>query len=161
MAFVVFVVVRCVAAFGCRYFWEVVHEFSDEQKRKLLQFTTGSDRVPVGGLSKTKLIIAKNGPDSDRSVNPRPRGSTVAKAVTQYKWQFIFPAAFPHSVYMSYVFYKCFRISVICVQHAQQLLFVVPCLTAAISWQIAHGAHVLQRAAAARVPNENETKSAL
>ena len=78
MALVVFVTVRCVAAFGCRYFWEVVHEFSDEQKRKLLQFTTGSDRVPVGGLSKTKLIIAKNGPDSDRSVNLRPRGSTVA-----------------------------------------------------------------------------------
>ena len=73
---------RCVAAFG-RYFWEVVHEFSDEQKRKLLQFTTGSDRVPVGGLSKTKLIIAKNGPDSDRSVNPRPRGSTVALSQRQ------------------------------------------------------------------------------
>ena len=38
----------------------------EEQKRKLLQFTTGSDRVPVGGLSKLKLIIAKNGPDTDR-----------------------------------------------------------------------------------------------
>merc|ERR1712013_312611 len=35
-------------------------------KRKLLQFTTGSDRIPVGGLAKLKLIIAKNGPDSDR-----------------------------------------------------------------------------------------------
>ena len=44
----------------------MVHEFSEEQKRKLLQFTTGSDRVPVGGLSKLKLIIAKNGPDSNR-----------------------------------------------------------------------------------------------
>ncbi|XP_046684571.1 ubiquitin-protein ligase E3A-like [Homalodisca vitripennis] len=29
-------------------------------------FATGSDRVPVGGLSKLKLIIARNGPDSDR-----------------------------------------------------------------------------------------------
>lgn len=47
-------------------FWEIVHEFSEEQKRKLLQFTTGTDRVPVGGLSKLKLIIARNGPDSDR-----------------------------------------------------------------------------------------------
>ena len=65
-----------------------------EDKRKLLQFTTGrfvlqvpmlllkyfsaafdpsiltfpyfSDRIPVGGLAKLKLIIAKNGPDSDR-----------------------------------------------------------------------------------------------
>ena len=39
-----------------------------EDKRRLLQFTTGSDRIPVGGLAKLKLIIAKNGPDSDRSV---------------------------------------------------------------------------------------------
>ena len=60
-----------------------------EDKRKLLQFTTGrsdlqprccfilpfflnlifSDRIPVGGLAKLKLIIAKNGPDSDRFVH--------------------------------------------------------------------------------------------
>ncbi|KAJ8984869.1 hypothetical protein NQ317_002708 [Molorchus minor] len=37
-----------------------------KDKRKLLQFTTGSDRVPIGGLSRLKLVIAKNGPDSDR-----------------------------------------------------------------------------------------------
>ncbi|CAD5122844.1 DgyrCDS11247 [Dimorphilus gyrociliatus] len=50
-----------------RHFWELVHqEFTEEQKKQLLQFTTGSDRVPVGGLSKLKLIIARNGPDSDR-----------------------------------------------------------------------------------------------
>ncbi|KAJ9588949.1 hypothetical protein L9F63_017744 [Diploptera punctata] len=48
------------------YFWEIVHKMPLESKRKLLQFATGSDRVPVGGLSKLKLIIAKNGPDSDR-----------------------------------------------------------------------------------------------
>jgi len=50
-----------------RYFWEIVHEFTDEQKKQLLQFATGSDRVPIGGLSKLKLVIARNGPDSDRS----------------------------------------------------------------------------------------------
>lgn len=49
-----------------RQFWDIVHEFSDEQKKALLMFTTGSDRVPCGGLSKLKLIIARNGPDSDR-----------------------------------------------------------------------------------------------
>ncbi|CAN7998182.1 unnamed protein product [Ixodes hexagonus] len=49
-----------------RHFWELVHEFSQEQKRKLLQFATGSDRVPVGGLSKLKLVIARHGTDSDR-----------------------------------------------------------------------------------------------
>ena len=73
-------------------FWEAVHSMALEDKRKLLQFTTGrlvfqsqpnctnilvasvlsiptfifSDRIPVGGLAKLKLIIAKNGPDSDR-----------------------------------------------------------------------------------------------
>ncbi|XP_061189216.1 ubiquitin-protein ligase E3A-like [Saccostrea echinata] len=49
-----------------KHFWEIVHEFSEDQKRRLLQFTTGTDRVPVGGLTKIKLIIARNGPDSDR-----------------------------------------------------------------------------------------------
>ncbi|KAL2913858.1 hypothetical protein HK105_206592 [Polyrhizophydium stewartii] len=49
-----------------RYFWEVVHEFTDEQKKLLLFFATGSDRVPVGGLSKLQFVIARNGTDSDR-----------------------------------------------------------------------------------------------
>lgn len=47
-------------------FWSVVHALSMEDKRKLLQFTTGSDRVPIGGLSRLKLVIARNGSDSDR-----------------------------------------------------------------------------------------------
>ena len=49
-----------------RDFWDIVHSFTDQQKRQLLQFVTGSDKVPVGGLSKLKLLIVKNGPDSDR-----------------------------------------------------------------------------------------------
>ena len=52
-----------------RHFWEVFYEFTDEQKKQLLAFVTGSDRVPVGGLSKMKIIIVKNGPDSDRYSN--------------------------------------------------------------------------------------------
>lgn len=51
---------------ACRWFWEIVHGFSLEQKKQLLMFTTGSDRIPVGGFSKLKLLIARNGPDSDR-----------------------------------------------------------------------------------------------
>lgn len=47
-------------------FWLIVHDLPLEDKRKLLQFATGSDRVPVGGLIRLKLIIARNGPDSDR-----------------------------------------------------------------------------------------------
>jgi len=49
-----------------RWFWEAVHSMDLEDKRKLLQFTTGSDRIPVGGLAKLKLTIAKNGSDSER-----------------------------------------------------------------------------------------------
>ncbi|KAM8904781.1 ubiquitin-protein ligase E3A-like isoform 2-T2 [Spinachia spinachia] len=47
-------------------FWETVHSFGEDQKRLFLQFTTGTDRAPVGGLGKLKMIIAKNGPDTDR-----------------------------------------------------------------------------------------------
>ena len=51
-----------------RNFWEIVREFSESQRKRLLAFITGSDRIPLGGLSKLKLIIVKNGPDSDRYV---------------------------------------------------------------------------------------------
>ena len=49
-----------------RYFWEIVHEFSDADKKMLLFFATGSDRVPVGGLAKLQFVIARNGGDSDQ-----------------------------------------------------------------------------------------------
>ncbi|OLY83599.1 Ubiquitin-protein ligase E3A [Smittium mucronatum] len=48
------------------YFWSVVKSFPTELKKKLLFFTTGSDRVPIGGLSKMKFVIVKNGTDSMR-----------------------------------------------------------------------------------------------
>jgi len=49
-----------------RYFWDVVHSFTEEQKKKLLFFATGCDRAPIGGLKKLNFVITKNGPDSDR-----------------------------------------------------------------------------------------------
>ncbi|RCH94640.1 putative E3 ubiquitin-protein ligase HTD2 [Rhizopus azygosporus] len=49
-----------------KYFWEIAHSFSYEEKKKLLFFATGSDRAPIGGLSKLQFVIAKNGGDSDR-----------------------------------------------------------------------------------------------
>lgn len=50
-----------------KYFWEIVHSLPLESKKKLLEFTTGSDRVPIGGMSRFKLVIARNGSsDSDR-----------------------------------------------------------------------------------------------
>ena len=59
-------VVNTYSTFDSRSFWEIVREFSDTQRKRLLAFITGSDRIPLGGLSKLKLIIVKNGPDSDR-----------------------------------------------------------------------------------------------
>ncbi|CEP01414.1 unnamed protein product (mitochondrion) [Plasmodiophora brassicae] len=49
-------------------FWKVVHEMTEEQKRRFLSFCTGSDRVPINGLGSLRVpfIIARNGGDSDR-----------------------------------------------------------------------------------------------
>jgi hypothetical protein len=47
-------------------FWKVLHNLDDEAKRKFLFFVTGSDRVPVRGLSDIRLVISRNGPDSDQ-----------------------------------------------------------------------------------------------
>merc|ERR1712196_80118 len=33
-----------------RWFWEVLDEFSEEQRTRLLQFSTGSSRVPAQGF---------------------------------------------------------------------------------------------------------------
>jgi len=59
-------ILNCFFFLYCREFWETLHSFGEEQKRLFLQFTTGTDRAPVGGLGKLKMIIAKNGPDTDR-----------------------------------------------------------------------------------------------
>ena len=50
------------------WFWEVVHGFSEEQKKRLLFFVTGSDRVPIKGLASLQppFVISRNGPSSNR-----------------------------------------------------------------------------------------------
>ncbi|KER27893.1 hypothetical protein T265_05172 [Opisthorchis viverrini] len=47
-------------------FWDVVHNMTTDQQRQLLQFCTGSDRIPVGGMAKMKFTIARQGADTDR-----------------------------------------------------------------------------------------------
>ncbi|KAI5148628.1 ubiquitin-protein ligase E3 A [Enteropsectra breve] len=47
-------------------FWELVKSFSEEDKRKLLQFITGNDRMPISGPCSLKLTIIKNGCDTER-----------------------------------------------------------------------------------------------
>jgi len=49
-----------------RNFWEVVHSLTLEQQKRLLFFTTGSDRAPIGGLQNLNFVITRHGSDSDR-----------------------------------------------------------------------------------------------
>jgi hypothetical protein len=48
------------------YFWFVVRSFSDIQLRKLLEFITASDRVPVKGISSMAITILRNGIGDER-----------------------------------------------------------------------------------------------
>lgn len=48
------------------WFWEILESYGKKMKRKLLQFITGNDRIPVAGPASLKLIIMKNGCDTDR-----------------------------------------------------------------------------------------------
>ena len=47
-----------------RFLWEILEEFPLEKKKAFLFFSTGSDRAPIGGLSKVKFTIQRHGPDS-------------------------------------------------------------------------------------------------
>jgi hypothetical protein len=56
-----------VESLTIRLFWEVFDELTDEQKSRFLQFTTGTDRVPIGGLTRMPITFQKVG---DRSRLP-------------------------------------------------------------------------------------------
>lgn len=49
-----------------RFFWRVVHNLREEEKKKLLKFVTGCPRSPIGGLRNLRppLKIQRHGPDS-------------------------------------------------------------------------------------------------
>jgi len=51
---------------GSKWFWEIVLNWKPSLHKKLLLFATGSARAPIGGLSKLKFKLQRNGPDSDR-----------------------------------------------------------------------------------------------
>ena len=42
-----------------QYFWTVFHDLSEEDKRKFLLFLTGSDRIPIAGMSSVKMTIQR------------------------------------------------------------------------------------------------------
>ena len=48
------------------WFWEVLGEMNEEQKKKFLMFTTGCNRAPILGLARLPLYVGREGPDSER-----------------------------------------------------------------------------------------------
>lgn len=49
------------------WFWDIVlNDFDDVQRRKLLAFTTGSDRAPITGLEDVEFILGFEGEDEDK-----------------------------------------------------------------------------------------------
>ena len=56
-----------------KWFWEIVlDEWDDAMRRKLLTFSTGSDRAPINGLKSMKFYIVLEGGEDDE----RDRKST-------------------------------------------------------------------------------------
>jgi len=43
-----------------KFFWEVLGEFTEEEKKKFLFFTTGCDKAPINGLKDLKLYISRH-----------------------------------------------------------------------------------------------------
>lgn len=53
-----------------KWFWEIVlDEWDDQKRRKLLIFSTGSDRAPVNGLKSLKFYILKEEGNDDKLPN--------------------------------------------------------------------------------------------
>lgn len=46
-------------------FWSIVKRYDDRMKRKLLEFVTASDRLPVGGVKNLNFVIQKNGVETE------------------------------------------------------------------------------------------------
>lgn len=48
-----------------REFWEYVSSFDEDKKRKLMEFVTASQRVPVGGMDGVQFVLQHNGTDDE------------------------------------------------------------------------------------------------
>ena len=49
-----------------KYFWEVLLNFSEEEKKKFLSFVTGCDRAPIDGLGSLPITISNGGSDLEQ-----------------------------------------------------------------------------------------------
>ena len=46
-----------------KYFWEILLEFNEEEKKNFLSFVTGCDRAPIDGLGSLAITISNGGTD--------------------------------------------------------------------------------------------------
>ena len=44
----------------------MVGRLDSDEKRSFLKFVTGSDRAPIGGLSNLRVIVQRDGADSNK-----------------------------------------------------------------------------------------------
>ena len=49
-----------------KYFWEILLNFNEEEKKKFLSFVTGCDRAPIDGLGSLQITITNGGSDLDK-----------------------------------------------------------------------------------------------
>ena len=49
-----------------RWLWAVVRTLPDDEKKSFLKFVTGSDRAPIGGLANLRVIVQRDGADSNK-----------------------------------------------------------------------------------------------
>ena len=49
-----------------KYFWEVVLDFSEDEKKRFLSFVTGCDRAPIDGLGSLPITISNGGSDIEQ-----------------------------------------------------------------------------------------------
>ena len=47
-------------------FWSIVKTYNQYKKKRLLEFVTASDRVPVGGMENVQFALQKNGAGDER-----------------------------------------------------------------------------------------------
>ncbi len=51
-------------------FWHIVRQFSPDKLRRLLEFVTASDRIPVNGVRSILFVIQQNGLEDEVSIHP-------------------------------------------------------------------------------------------
>ena len=46
-------------------FWSIVKRYDEAMKRRLIEFVTASDRLPVGGVKNLQFVVQKNGEEDE------------------------------------------------------------------------------------------------